>query len=88
MFVVKAPIKVQELIEQHKQGNSEEVRQIAHALKGMCGEISANKLRELFSDIEVIAEKGNLDIGTQLASVEQMIPRLVEDVKKSTTSNK
>ncbi|MEZ7275836.1 ATP-binding protein [Pseudoalteromonas sp. 68 DY56-GL68] len=88
VFVVKAPIKVQELIEQHKQGNSEEVRQIAHALKGMCGEISANKLRELFSDIEVIAEKGNLDIGTQLASVEQMIPRLVEDVKKSTTSNK
>lgn len=88
VFVVKAPIKVQELIEQHKQGNSEEVRQIAHALKGMCGEISANKLRELFSDIEVIAEKGNLDIGTQLASVEEMIPSLVEDVKKSTASSK
>ncbi|WP_194441885.1 PAS domain-containing hybrid sensor histidine kinase/response regulator [Pseudoalteromonas simplex] len=84
VFVVKAPIKVQELIEQHKKGNSEEVRQIAHALKGMCGEISANKLRELFSDIEVIAEKGNLDIGTQLASVEEMMPRLVEDVIKST----
>lgn len=88
VFVVKAPIKVQELIEQHKQGNSEEVRQIAHALKGMCGEISANKLRELFSDIEVTAEKGNLDIGTKLVSIEQMIPKLVEDVKKSTTSNK
>ncbi|KPM83537.1 ATP-binding protein [Pseudoalteromonas lipolytica] len=88
VFVVKAPIKVQELMEQHKQGNSEEVRQIAHALKGMCGEISANKLRELFSDIEVIAEKGNLDIGTQLASVEQMIPTLVEDVIKSTVPYK
>ena len=88
VFVVKAPIKVQELIEQHKQGNSEEVRQIAHALKGMCGEISANKLREIFSDIEVIAEKGNLDIGAQLNSIEQMVPKLVEDVKRSTASNK
>ncbi|WP_420331573.1 ATP-binding protein [Pseudoalteromonas shioyasakiensis] len=82
VFVVKAPIKVQELIEQHKKGNSEEVRQIAHALKGMCGEISANKLRELFSDIEVIAEKGNLDIGAQLVTIEQMIPRLVEDIAR------
>ena len=82
VFVVKAPIKVQELIEQHKQGNSEEVRQIAHALKGMCGEISANKLREIFSDIEVIAEKGNLDIGAQLVSVEQMIHKLVEDIAR------
>jgi len=88
VFVVKAPIKVQELIEQHKQGNSEEVRQIAHALKGMCGEISANKLRELFSDIEMIAEKGNLDIAAQLNSIEQMVPKLVEDVKNSTISNK
>ncbi|MCC9662138.1 response regulator [Pseudoalteromonas sp. MB41] len=82
VFVVKVPIKVQELIEQHKKGNSEEVRQIAHALKGMCGEISANKLRELFSDIEVIAEKGNLDIGAQLVTIEQMIPRLVEDIAR------
>jgi HPt (histidine-containing phosphotransfer) domain-containing protein len=73
---------VQELIEQHKQGNSEEVRQIAHALKGMCGEISANKLREIFSDIEVVAEKGNLDIGTQLDSIEQLIPKLVEDMAR------
>ena len=88
VFVVKAPIKVQELIEQHKQGNSEEVRQIAHALKGMCGEISANKLREVFSDIEVVAEKGNLEIGAKLVTIEQMIPKLVEDVKRSTMSNK
>ncbi len=88
VFVVKAPIKVQELIEQHKKGNIEEVRQIAHALKGMCGEISANKLRELFSDIEVIAEKGNLDIGAQLISIEKMIPKLVEDVKRSKMFNK
>ena len=54
----------------------------------MCGEISANKLRELFSDIEVIAEKGNLDIGAQLVTIEQMIPRLVEDIARAKIMNK
>lgn len=82
MFIVKAPLKVQDLTEQFKKGNSEEVRQIAHALKGMCGEISANKLRELFSEIEQQAEKSDLTISTQLEAIEVMVPMLIRDIEK------
>ena len=83
IFVVKAPLKIHELTEQFKKGNSEEVRQIAHALKGMCGEISANKLRELCSEIEVKAEKGDLGVISQLEQIEELLPKLIQEIKES-----
>jgi len=55
-----------------KSKNSEEVRNIAHSLKGATGNISAKPMRESFSLIE---EKAR---GNDLSGMEEQLPTLDE----------
>ena len=60
--------------------DSEQVRQVAHALKGMCGEISASHLRSLFADVEKKASQGNLNLEKTITEIEQILTQLITDI--------
>ena len=61
--------------------NHAEVHQTAHALKGMCGELSADKLRKLCEEIELKAREQNLEIKDTLQKLERLLPQLMAEIK-------
>lgn len=80
MFITKAPLRLKELQSQINAKDSEQVRQVAHALKGMCGEISASHLRSLFADVEIKASQGNLNLEKTIIEIEQILTQLITDI--------
>ncbi|WP_455676134.1 ATP-binding protein [Pseudoalteromonas rhizosphaerae] len=82
MFIKTAPEKFNQLIEFVDARNYEQVRQVAHSLKGLCGEISADRLRSLFAEIELQASKGQLDIEKEFSLLEKLLPALLNDMNE------
>ncbi|WP_275074575.1 ATP-binding protein [Pseudoalteromonas ostreae] len=82
MFIKTAPEKFKQLTEFVDDGNYEQVRQVAHSLKGLCGEISADKLRSVFAEIELQASKGQLDIEKEFSLLEKLLPVLLNDMNE------
>ncbi|WP_100913713.1 ATP-binding protein [Pseudoalteromonas spongiae] len=82
MFSVKALGRFRELCDAIMQKDQELSRQLAHSLKGMCGEISANGLRELFSEIEIKASQGNFECTNELEEIEESLPKLVHTLQE------
>ncbi len=70
--------KIQEAVE---SGNADEVRALAHSLKGSSGNISAKALRETFMQLEEKGKVGDLtgaedlvtEIDTKFATLEERI---------------
>ncbi|TMO82807.1 ATP-binding protein [Pseudoalteromonas spongiae] len=82
MFSVKALGRFKELCDAIMQKDQELSRQLAHSLKGMCGEISANGLRELFSEIEIKASQGNFECNNELEEIGESLPKLVHTLQE------
>ena len=82
MFIKTAPEKFNQLTEFVDDHNYEQVRQVAHSLKGLCGEISADRLRSLFAEIELQASKGQLDIEKEFSLLEKLLPALLNDMNE------
>lgn len=82
MFIKAAPEKFAALIEFIDDNNYEQVRQVAHSLKGLCGEVSANRISGLFAEIELQASNGQLNIAKPLSSLKQLLPELLDDMAK------
>lgn len=80
MFIKTVPEKFKQLAEFVDARNYEQVRQVAHSLKGLCGEISADSLRSLFAEIELQASKGQLDIEKEFSLLEKQLPVLLNDI--------
>ncbi|MFH0924791.1 MAG: Hpt domain-containing protein [bacterium] len=59
-FIVNYPEKVAKIKTLLEESNSKEVNKAAHSLKGAAGMIRANKVYALASEIEELAEQGNL----------------------------
>jgi PAS domain S-box-containing protein len=81
IFMINAPKKLTDLKDQFAVQNHAEVHQTAHALKGMCGELSADKLRKLCEEIELKAREQNLEIKDTLQKLERLLPQLMAEIK-------
>ncbi|MDP8212307.1 MAG: Hpt domain-containing protein [Candidatus Zapsychrus exili] len=60
IYIEDFKIKRQSLIVAIEGNNSEEIRNIAHSLKGASGNISAHSLREVFSKLEGMGKNEDL----------------------------
>jgi len=73
-------IKMDKLIQ--KQG-FEELKNIAHSLKGASSNISAKKIFVTFAKLEDVAEKGNVEEIRQLiAQIDRQYEELSQSIKK------
>lgn len=81
MFTETAPKKFNELKKLLDEKDYEQVRQVAHSLKGLCGELSASTLRQAFSEIELQAKSGQLNVDEQIAFLDENLPKLLSEMK-------
>ena len=60
LFMEDIPLKVEELKSAISEGNTKEIRQISHTIKGVAANVSGELLREQAEFIEVAAKEGDL----------------------------
>lgn len=82
LFVSSVPDKMKKLNEAVVSKDPEQVVQLAHSLKGLCGEICAYQLRTLFSEIESKASKGSLACTEELQQAQKLLPALIESIQR------
>ena len=81
IFVSDFQVKRQALEGAIGKGDSETVEHVAHFLKGSCGNISAESLRVIFSELEEKGKKNNLEgVEERLNDIDQRFEELVEYV--------
>lgn len=83
MFIDAAPARLEKLREAIECKDTELTRQLAHSLKGLCGEVCANSLRALFLTIENKAKEGTLDCDDELEKASQLLPKLISAMKNA-----
>lgn len=81
LFIKTAPQKLVQLHQSLSDENHEQVRQVAHSLKGLCGEISATRLHQLLDEVEQHAGKGNLQVQAQVQEIDNSLPDLIADIE-------
>ncbi len=82
MFIVTAPEKFLALKKLISDKNYEEVRQCAHSLKGLSGEVGAKSLRQHFAEIEIQAKSQQLNVEKQLVLIEEQLPKLIAQMSE------
>ncbi len=65
LFLRDLPEKRESLISQLKDGDFERAREIAHSIKGMAGNLSANKLMATAAEIEHSCKNGSKSLNTE-----------------------
>jgi len=81
LFIKTAPQKLVQLHQSLNDENHEQVRQVAHSLKGLCGEISATRLHQLLDEVEQHAGKGNLQVQVEVQEIDTSLPELIADIE-------
>ena len=86
IFVADYQVKRQSLQEAIDKGDCEEVKSVAHSLKGASGNISAKSMRAIFLLIEDAAKGGDVsntgDLLSQLDEIFNSLSTRIEEVKK------
>ncbi|TMP88677.1 hybrid sensor histidine kinase/response regulator [Pseudoalteromonas ruthenica] len=81
LFIKTAPQKLAQLHQSLNDENHEQVRQVAHSLKGLCGEISATRLHQLLAEVEHLAGSGTLEMQDQVQEIDNSLPELIADIE-------
>ncbi|WP_151172559.1 ATP-binding protein [Pseudoalteromonas ruthenica] len=81
LFIKTAPQKLAQLHQSLNDENHEQVRQVAHSLKGLCGEISATRLHQLLAEVEHLAGSGTLEVQVELQEIDTSLPELIADIE-------
>ncbi|MCF2861327.1 ATP-binding protein [Pseudoalteromonas sp. Cnat2-41] len=81
LFIKTAPQKLAQLHQSLNDENHEQVRQVAHSLKGLCGEISATRLHQLLAEVEHLAGSGTLEMQDQVQEIDTSLPELIADIE-------
>jgi len=85
IFATDFELKRKSLQEAVDKGDCEEVKSIAHSLKGATGNISAKSLREIFIKFEDAAKEGDVsntgDLLGQLDETYSALSKRIEKVK-------
>ena len=85
IFVADYEVKRQSLQEAVGKGDYEEIKSVAHSLKGASGNISAKSLREVFVQIEELAKTNDMSKAdgwlNQLDEVYAALGKRIEEVK-------
>ncbi|MCG7568463.1 ATP-binding protein [Pseudoalteromonas sp. CNC9-20] len=81
LFIKTAPQKLAQLHQSLNDENHEQVRQVAHSLKGLCGEISATRLHQLLAEVEHLAGSGTLEMQDQVQEIDTNLPELIADIE-------
>lgn len=76
VFVSETPERVRRLADAAKQGDMEQLVRLAHSLKGVCGTMHAEPLRELSYQVEMAARVGEAQVAGDL--VPQVLAMLGE----------
>ncbi|MEF3697350.1 Hpt domain-containing protein [Desulfolutivibrio sp.] len=66
VFVAETPERVRRLADAAKQGDMEQLVRLAHSLKGVCGTMHAEPLRELSYQVEMAARAGKAQVASEL----------------------
>ncbi|MBN1870198.1 MAG: Hpt domain-containing protein [Candidatus Omnitrophica bacterium] len=80
IFVQDYHTKRKELHEAVEQKNTEMVKQVAHFLKGSCGNISAKPMRAVFVRMEEKVSRGVWDFEQDLKDIDQKFEELVIEI--------
>ncbi|MFY8272619.1 ATP-binding protein [Pseudoalteromonas sp. SSDWG2] len=81
MFVKTAPNKMSAIEEAIGKANAEDIRQLAHSFKGLCGEINASRIHALLAEIENKATAGSLDVNGEFEELKKLVPKLLEQIE-------
>ncbi len=85
IFAADYDLKRKSLQEAVDKGDCEEVKSVAHSLKGASGNISAKSLREIFLQLEDAAKTGDVsntgDLLKQLDEIYTQLSARLEEVK-------
>ncbi len=67
IFLSDMPVQIGKLLSFIRDRNMEEVRRVAHAIKGASGNVSANSLHAIATELEIAGKENNAEIAFELA---------------------
>lgn len=84
MFIKNIPPMMDELKEALAAGDLQTVTEKAHAIKGVAGNLSVNRLMDLAAEVELQAKEGNLDaVQLEVGPMSEVFDQSIEALKAS-----